>query len=64
MTHQEGATVVLGDAVADWCRCCLKTALNRASIYAVAPSGLCRIGVWAVCEECGYSPYADTEEDQ
>lgn len=58
-THEE-ATPFVGDVTAHWCPHCLKSALMKAAIYVLVSTGPRRIGEWAVCEDCGHSPY---EED-
>lgn len=57
-TH-ETALVHIGEPTTHWCPHCLKTTLNRSSLYALASTGPRRIGEWAMCDQpgCGYSPY-------
>lgn len=57
----EQAHMSIGAPRNDWCPRCLKTTLSRSSIYAVASIGPIRVGEWAICDECGHSPY---QEDQ
>jgi len=57
-THEEATPFVSG-AIADWCPHCLKTTLIRHDIYALVSDGPHRIGEYAVCEECAYSPYQE-----
>lgn len=57
-THEE-ATPFVGDVTAHWCPHCLKSTLMKAAIYVLVSTGPRRIGEWAVCEECGYTPYAE-----
>ncbi|WP_084959230.1 hypothetical protein [Thermoactinospora rubra] len=52
-------TVSLGEIRQEWCARCLKSTLDTATIYAFAGTGAYVIGAYAVCEECGWSPYAD-----
>lgn len=59
-THED-AYAHVGDPAAEWCPFCLRTTLMRASIYALASDGPHRIGEYAVCEECAYSPYTRQE---
>lgn len=54
--HRDGKFML---AVADWCPHCLKTTLIRHDIYALVSDGPHRIGEYAVCEECAYSPYQE-----
>lgn len=60
-THED-AYVHVGEPVAEWCTACLKTTLMRAGIYALVSDGPHRIGEWAICHECAYSPYTAKEE--
>lgn len=57
-THEEAVPFVSG-AVADWCPRCSKTTLIRHDIYVLVSDGPHRIGEYAVCEECAYSPYQE-----
>lgn len=61
-TH-EYAYMSTGNPTYDWCPRCAKSTLARTNIYiyAVASIGPIRVGEWAICEECGRSPY---QEDQ
>lgn len=59
-TRPEVALVHVGEPVAAWCPRCLKTTLARSSLHALLSDGPHRIGEWAVCEDCGYSPYEET----
>lgn len=49
----------VSDPVAEWCPRCHRSTLNRASVYALTSTGPLRIGEWAVCEACAYTPYAN-----
>lgn len=40
------------------CETCLE-ALMRSSLYALASDGPHRIGEYAICEGCAYSPYQE-----
>lgn len=55
----ELAFMSIGAPRDDWCPRCLKTTLSRSSIYAVASIGPIRVGEFAICEECGRSPYQE-----
>ena len=57
----EEATIHVGDTTAEWCPSCWRTTLNAASVYALTSTGPLRIGEWAICERCGYSPHSDRE---
>ncbi|MFE1170437.1 hypothetical protein [Nocardiopsis sp. NPDC058789] len=63
MSDTEQATPFVGDITTGWCPTCLKTALHRAPILVLVSTGPRRIGEWTVCEDCGYSPYANPEAD-
>lgn len=55
--EHETATMHINDPVADWCPHCAKATLLRHDITALVSDGPHRIGEYAVCHECGYSPY-------
>lgn len=57
-TH-ETAYVHIGDPIAEWCPQCIKTTLMRSSLYALASDGPHRMGEYAICEGCAYSPYQE-----
>lgn len=61
-TH-ETAFMHVDKAIYHWCPTCLKTTLARSSIYALTSAGPRRVGEWAICQECAYSPYS-AQEDQ
>lgn len=59
-TYEE-AVVHSGEPTAEWCPHCLLDTVQRTPLYALVSEGPYRIGEYAVCEECAYSPYATKE---
>lgn len=51
------ATLQVSDFKWDWCSRCCCMSLQCGDILAVTPDGVQRIGGFAVCAECGYSPH-------
>lgn len=58
MTGSEEASVAVGAVRHEWCPHCLKNTLQAATISAATSQAVHVIGGYAVCEECGWSPYA------
>ncbi|MEZ0073604.1 hypothetical protein [Planotetraspora sp. GP83] len=50
---------LLGDLRHGWCPHCRALTLSMATISAVTDAGVTVIGGYAVCESCGWSPYAE-----
>lgn len=48
----------VGERRQEWCPHCCRTTLVAHSIYAITSQGSHVIGEYAICEECGWSPYA------
>jgi hypothetical protein len=59
MTAPQAEVILsVGELTVEWCPQCARLTLGATSIYVVSPSGASRIGEYAICGECGWSPYA------
>lgn len=63
MSHTEEVTPFVGEPTTHWCDQCQRSMLHKAAIHILTSDGPRRIGEWAVCEGCGYSPYAQGGDD-
>ena len=59
--HEEIVPTV-GEAKIDYCLRCHSMDLQVAAIYAITSQGSRQIGGYAVCANCGWSPYADADQ--
>ncbi|MFI7467444.1 hypothetical protein [Nonomuraea sp. NPDC049646] len=54
----EQVVPVVSDQGYEWCRRCQATTVATATISAVTSERTYTIGGYAICEQCGWSPYA------
>ncbi|KAA9379627.1 hypothetical protein F5972_08205 [Microbispora cellulosiformans] len=58
--EHDGNVPLVGEMRHGWCPTCQAASLAMATISAATTEGVTIIGGYAVCEGCGWSPYADT----
>lgn len=61
MTASEETTPTIGAVRHEWCPHCLKNTLQTATISAATSQAVHVIGGYAICEECGWSPYTERQ---
>jgi hypothetical protein len=53
----ETATLQVSEFRDEWCPTCLLTTLQCGDIFAITSQGVRRVGGFAVCAKCGWSPH-------
>ena len=60
--QHEPIVPTVGESKIDYCPHCRSMDLQVAAIYAITSQGSRPIGGYAVCANCGWSPYADADQ--